>query len=112
MIVGGAEIGLSSEAGGWTAADAEYPHYTFLVKSADMIPLKQRLESYGVPTSDVWRRNGVTPQCIFRDPSGTLWELYCESGFQGVARRGVSAGGDYKPDVKALNYETWRDPGK
>ena len=25
VIVGGAEIGLSSEAGGWTAADAEYP---------------------------------------------------------------------------------------
>ena len=48
----------------------------------------------------------------FRDPSGTLWELYCESGFKGVARRGVSAGGDYLPDVKALNYDTWKDPAK
>ena len=37
----------------------------FLVKSADMIPLKQRLESYAVPTSDLWSRNGMTPQCIF-----------------------------------------------
>lgn len=112
VIVGGAEIGLSSESGGWTAADAEYPHYTLLVKSADMIPLKQRLETYAVPTSDLWSRNGSDTAMYLRDPSGTLWELYCESGFQGVVRRGVSAGGDYKPDVKALNYETWRDPRK
>jgi catechol 2,3-dioxygenase-like lactoylglutathione lyase family enzyme len=112
VIVGGAEIGLSSESGGWTAADAEYPHYTLFVKSADMIPLKQRLETYAVPTSDLWSRNGSDTAMYLRDPSGTLWELYCESGFQGVVRRGVSAGGDYKPDVKALNYDMWRDPGK
>jgi catechol 2,3-dioxygenase-like lactoylglutathione lyase family enzyme len=112
VIVGGAEIGLSSEAGGWTAADAEYPHYTFFVKSEDLIPLKQRLENYRVPTSDVWSRNGIDAAMYFRDPSGTLWELYCESGFGGVVRQGVSAGGNYLPDVKALNYATWKDPGK
>ena len=111
VIVGGAEIGLSSEAEGWTAADAEYPHYTLLAKSADMIPLKQRLETYAIPTSDLWSRNGSDTAMYLRDPSGTLWELYCESGFQGVSRRGVSAGGDYLPDVKALNYDTWKDPG-
>ncbi len=111
VIVGGAEIGLSSEAEGWTAADAEYPHYTLLVKSADMIPLKQRLETYAIPTSDLWSRNGSDTAMYLRDPSGTLWELYCESGFQGVVRRGVSAGGDYVPDVKTLNYDTWKDPG-
>ena len=111
VIVGGAEIGLSPEAGGWTAADAEYPHYTFFVKSADMIPLRERLESYGVPTSDVWSRNGIDAAMYFRDPSGTLWELYCENGFKGAVCRGVSAGGDYMPDVKALNYDRWKDPG-
>jgi len=112
VIVGGAEIGLSPEAGGWTAADAEYPHYTFFVKSADMIPLRERLESYGVPTSHVWSRNGIEYAMYFRDPSGALWELYCESGFKGATRRGVSAGGDYVPDVKALNYDAWKDPEK
>ena len=112
VIVGGAEIGLSSESGGWTAADAEYPHYTLLVKSADMIPLRERVESYGVPTSDVWSRNGIDAVMYFRDPSGTLWELYCESGFSGAVRRGVSAGGDYIPDATALNYDTWKDPAK
>lgn len=111
VIVGGAEIGLSPEAGGWTAADAEYPHYTFLVKSADLIPLRERVESYGVPTSEVWSRNGTDAAMYFRDPSGTLWELYCESGFKGATRQGVSAGGDYMPDVKALNYDRWKDPG-
>src|SRR5678815_2157447 len=100
VIVGGAEIGLSSEAGGWTASDVEYPHYTFFVKSEDLIPLKQRLENYRVPTSDVWSRNGIDAAMYFRDPSGTLWELYCESGFGGVVRQGVSAGGNYLPDVK------------
>ena len=112
VIVGGAEIGLSSETGGWTEADAEYPHYTLLVKAADLIPLKQHLENYAVPTSDLWSRNGSDTAMYFRDPSGTLWELYCKSGFQGTTRRGVTAGGDYVPDVKALNYDTWKDPGK
>ena len=112
VIVGGAEIGLSSEAGGWTAADAEYPHYSFLVKPADLLPLKERLGRYGVPTSEVWSRNGIDAVMYFRDPSGTLWELYCESGFSGAVRQGVSAGGDYIPDVTALNYDTWKDPAK
>lgn len=112
VIVGGAEIGLSGEAGGWTAADAEYPHYTFFVKAEDLIPLRERLESYGVPTSAVWSRNGTDAAMYFRDPSGTLWELYCEKGLRGTVCRGVSAGGDYVPDVIALNYSTWKDPGK
>lgn len=112
VIVGGAEIGLSPETGGWTAADAEYPHYTFLVEPADLLPLKQRLETHGVPTSELWSRNGTDTAMYFRDPSGTLWELYCESGFPGKVRQGVSAGGDYAPDVKALNYDTWKDPGE
>lgn len=112
VIVGGAEIGLSSEASGWTAADAEYPHYTFFVQAEDLLPLRARLESYAVPTSDVWSRNGIDAAMYFRDPSGTLWELYCENGFGEAVRRGVSAGGDYLPDVTALNYDTWKDPGK
>ena len=112
VVVGGAEIGLSSETRGWTAADAEYPHYTFFVKPEDLAPLGQQLEAYGIPTSDIWSRNGSDAALYFRDPSGNLWELYCESGFKGAVRRGASAGGDYAPDVKALNYGAWKDPGK
>jgi len=65
VIVGGAEIGLSPEAGGWTAADAEYPHYTFLVKSADMIPLRERVESYAFQHPRCGAAMAPTPQCIF-----------------------------------------------
>lgn len=112
VIVGGAEIGLSSESGGWTAADAEYPHYTFFAKPEDLAAVKRRIEAHGVPTSATWSRKGSDAAVYFRDPSGNLWELYCETGFKGAARRGVSAGGDYLPDVKALNYHAWKDPGR
>ena len=57
VIVGGAKWLVVGD-GGWTEADAEYPHYTLLVKAADLIPLRQRLENYAVPTSEVWSRNG------------------------------------------------------
>ncbi len=110
--VGGADIGQSPTNHGWTAPDAEYPHYTLLVKPEDLIPLKERLESYAIPTHDIWTRNGTDAAMYFRSPSGNLWEFYCESGFQGAVRRGVSAGGDFTPDVKALNYDSWKDPGK
>jgi catechol 2,3-dioxygenase-like lactoylglutathione lyase family enzyme len=112
VIVGGAEIGLSSEAGGWTAPDAEYPHYTFLVRADDLAPLKQRLESYNIPTSDIWTRNGVDAAMYLRDPSGNLWELYCDSGFKGALLRASSPDDGYEPDVKALNYGSWKDPGE
>jgi catechol 2,3-dioxygenase-like lactoylglutathione lyase family enzyme len=112
VVVGGAEIGLSSETRGWTAADAEYPHYTFLVVPQDLAALKQRIEAYDVPTSEIWSRNGSDAELYFRDPSGNLWELCCESGFKGTVRRRVSAGSNYAPDVTALNYDAWKDPGK
>jgi catechol 2,3-dioxygenase-like lactoylglutathione lyase family enzyme len=112
VVVGGGEIGLSSETRGWTAADAEYPHYTFLVQPEDLAALKRQIEGHGVPTSDIWSRNGSDAAIYFRDPSGNLWELYCERGFKGPLRQGVSAGGDYTPDVKALNYAAWKDPGQ
>lgn len=111
VVLGGAEIGQSTTDSGWTSPDAEYPHYTLLVKPAVLIPLKERLKSYGIPTHDIWTRNGTDAAMYFRSPTGNLWEFYCESGFTGPVRRGVSAGGDYAPNVKALNYDAWKDPG-
>jgi catechol 2,3-dioxygenase-like lactoylglutathione lyase family enzyme len=110
--LGGAEVGMGRQAYGATPADAEYPHYTCLVKPDHLVPLKQRLAEHRVPTSEVWSRDGVDAAMYFRDPSGNLWKLYCENGFRGAARRGTSAGGDYRPDVKALNYDVWKDPGR
>ena len=54
----------------------------------------------------------TAPAMYFRDPSGTLWELYCESGFSEAVRRGVSAGGDYIPDVTAIQLRYLEGSGE
>ena len=108
----GTIIGLSQQKGGWTAPDAEYPHYTLRVDPENLLPLKERLESYGVPTSDVYTRNGTDAAIYYRDPAGNLWELNCERGYKGSARQTPSAGGDYVPDVKSLCYDHWNDQGR
>jgi catechol 2,3-dioxygenase-like lactoylglutathione lyase family enzyme len=113
VVVGGAEVGMGGPLdGGWTAPDAEYPHYTFLIGPDDLVPLKERLESYGVPTHDIFTRNGTDAATYFRDPTGNLFELYCEHGFTGPVRRAPSAGGDDVINVQALCYDRWRDPGR
>jgi catechol 2,3-dioxygenase-like lactoylglutathione lyase family enzyme len=112
VVVGGAEIGNGKQPeGGWTAPDAEYPHYTLSVGPEELLPLKERLENYGVPTSDVFTLNGTDAAIYYRDPTGNLWELSCARGYSGSARRTPSAGGDYRPDLKALCYDRWNDPG-
>jgi catechol 2,3-dioxygenase-like lactoylglutathione lyase family enzyme len=112
VAVGGAQIGMAPMTAGWTAYDAEFPHYAFFVDPEDMAPLKERLEAYGVPTHDIWTRNGIEALMYFRDPSGNLLELYCKSGFKGADKlpRG-GAGGDYTIDFAALNFDHWKDPG-
>ena len=113
VVVGGAEVGMGGPLdGGWTAPDAEYPHYTFLIGPNDLLPLKERFESYGVPTHDIFTRDGTDAATYFRDPSGNLFELYCEGGFTGSTVRTPSAGGDDLIDVQALCYDRWQDPGR
>jgi hypothetical protein len=45
----------------------------------------------------------------FRDPSGNLFEMYCQNGPKEVASfpRGPNQGGNYVVDFGALNYE-WK----
>lgn len=104
VYVGGAEFGQAPMPHGWTLPDVEFPHYTLLARADDILPIKHRVESFDVPCSDVWTRNGSDACLYLRDPSGNLLEIYCERGFNGAASQ--------KPDVQALNYDTWRDPGK
>jgi hypothetical protein len=110
---GGVIIGLSNQPGGWTGPNAEFPHYAFFVQPNDMKPLKERLESFGVPTHSIWTRNRKEALMYFRDPSGNLFELYCVEGFPEVNDLpiGASAGGDYEVDFQSLVYDHWRDPG-
>ena len=112
VLLGGAQVGMGRQIHGSTTKHLEHPNYRLLAKPDQLMPLKQRLESYGVPTHDVWTRNGIDAAMYFRDPSHNLWELYCERGFQGSVRQGISAGGTYAVDFGALHYEAWHDPGK
>jgi catechol 2,3-dioxygenase-like lactoylglutathione lyase family enzyme len=105
--IGGTLVTFSPASGGWTARDSEYPHYAFFIEPEDFLPMKARLESYGVPTTEPWTRDDVKALMYFRDPSGNLFEMYCAQGFKGKLRRGARAGGDYVIDFEALNYD-WK----
>ncbi len=106
--IGGISFGFSKLNGGWTGHSAEYPHYAFFIEAEDLLPMKERLESYRVPTNQLWSRDGVKVVMYFRDPSGNLFELYCGKDFKDaatVARAG--ADGNYMFDLGALNYD-WK----
>jgi catechol 2,3-dioxygenase-like lactoylglutathione lyase family enzyme len=75
-------FGLSEQSGGWTGADDEYPHYAFYLDGADFDRMKRWLDRYGVPNYPY--RRGETALIYFRDPSGNLFELYCERGYERI----------------------------
>jgi catechol 2,3-dioxygenase-like lactoylglutathione lyase family enzyme len=112
--IGGVIVGFSEQDGGWTAADAEFPHYAFFMDPDDMVPLKERLESHGIPTHPIWTRRGIEALMYFRDPSGNLFELYCREGFKDADKlpRAVSAGGDFQPPIASLSYDDWKDKNR
>jgi catechol 2,3-dioxygenase-like lactoylglutathione lyase family enzyme len=107
--IAGLTLGFSQQPGGWTARDAEFPHYGFLIEPEDMLTMKARLEAHGVPTHPIWTRGGVEALMYFRDPSGNLFELYCPRGFPGAndLPRDPNFGGDFRIDFAALNYD-WK----
>ena len=99
-------LGLSQQNGGWTAPDAEFPHYAFAVEAEDLWPLKERLEAHGVPTHAIWTRNGYTGLMYFRDPSGNLYELYCARVRKEDEARMTRRGQDgFAPPIDKLSYE-------
>lgn len=105
----GMVFGFSDRPGHSTAPEHEFPHYAFFIEPDDFLPMKQRLESFGVPTHQIWTRNHVESLMYFRDPSGNLFEIYCAKGLKGVESLPVppSMGGDFVVDFPALAYETW-----
>ncbi len=105
----GVIIGFSPQKEGWTGYKAEFPHYAFFIEGDQFTPMKERLERDGVPTTQIWTRDGVRTLMYFRDPSGNLFELYCPKGFKDADKvpRGAGAGGDYEIDLGALNYD-WK----
>ena len=109
VCVGGAVFGLSEQEGGWTAPNAEFPHYAFTMTGEDFYAFIEHLKACGVRTHHPWTRHGVEALMYFRDPSGNLLELYCERGAKDADKlpRLVKAGGNLVIDFAALNYE-WK----
>jgi catechol 2,3-dioxygenase-like lactoylglutathione lyase family enzyme len=103
--IAGAVIGLSEQDGGWTGRDAEYPHYGFFVDGKDFRPMQEWLQSCGIPTHP-WTRDHKRALLYFRDPSGNLFEMYCQSGYEGVASLPVGPKQGGRPiDFAGLNHE-------
>jgi catechol 2,3-dioxygenase-like lactoylglutathione lyase family enzyme len=100
-------IGLSEQVDGWTGVDDEYPHYAFYIDGRNFELMKNLLDSHAVPNYPYRRDN--TALSYFRDPSGNLFELYCNTGYDRIdslplaPRRGGEA-----IDFRGLNYQ-WKN---
>lgn len=107
--LGGAVFGLSEQETGWTAPNAEFPHYAFTMAGEEFYPFIEHLKNCGVMTHPPWTRHGVEALMYFRDPSGNLLELYCERGVEDADKlpRLVKAGGNLVIDFAALQYD-WK----
>ena len=97
-------IGMSEQPQGWTGWDAEYPHYGFNLEGRDFALAKPWLDGCDVPNYG-WTRDYKTALRYFRDPSGNLLELYCDTGYDGIKELelGPRQGGKPIP-FGALNY--------
>jgi catechol 2,3-dioxygenase-like lactoylglutathione lyase family enzyme len=102
-------VGLSEQHEGWTGPDYEYPHYAFYLDGPNFELMKNLLDSYGVPNYP-YRRDD-TALIYFRDPSGNLFELYCNSGYEGIMSLPLAPrrGGNVI-DFRSLNYQ-WNGKG-
>lgn len=105
--IAGMIFGLAERSAGWTGPDHEYPHYAFYIDGENFELMKGWLTHHGVPHHPY--RRDRTALIYFRDPSGNLFELYCDEGYEDTEslppapRRGGPA-----IDFRGLNY-SW-DP--
>jgi catechol 2,3-dioxygenase-like lactoylglutathione lyase family enzyme len=101
-------IGLSEQPAGWTGIDDEYPHYAFYIDGPNFESMKNWLDSHGVPNYPY--RRGETALIYFRDPSGNLFELYCDRGHAGISSLPAAPRRGGPPiDFRALNYRWNRE---
>ncbi len=110
--IAGTRIGISSAGTSFMTESAEYPHIAFKVGANGLVHTKQWLAACGVPTSNFWTRTGIETLMFFRDPSGNVIELFCESGYEGALDlpRGPARGHGIAIDIDELKYTSWRLP--
>lgn len=102
-------IGLSEQSEGWTGPDDEYPHYAFYIDGANFVLMKAWLDRYAVPNYPY--RRDLTALIYFRDPSGNLFELYCDTGYENIDSLPPAPRRGGPPiDFRKLNYQ-WNRSG-
>ena len=96
-------FGLSEQSGGWTGADDEYPHYALYIDGENFTRMKDWLDGHRVPNHPY--RRDRTALIYFRDPSGNLFELYCDGGYPGMESLALAPRrGGLAIDFRRLNY--------
>jgi catechol 2,3-dioxygenase-like lactoylglutathione lyase family enzyme len=96
-------IGLAEQQGGWTGLGHEYPHYAFYLDGENFELMKNWLKYHDVPNYPY--RRDQTALIYFRDPSGNLFELYCDRGYKDIASlTPAPRRGGPEIDFRALSY--------
>lgn len=110
----GVDVGIGTDGCSWIETSAEYPHFAFFIGPDELAQMKDWLGQHGIPTSNYWTRRGIEALMFFRDPSGNVIELYCESGFPGADRlpKGPPRGHGTAVDIDALRYDSWKRPSR
>ena len=110
--LGGVNVGIGINNVSFIGDSAEYPHMAFYVDAKTLVHMKDWLAQCGVPTSNLWTRNGVEALMFFRDPFGNVIELFCTGGYEGAKElpRGPSAAHGIAVDIDALRYSEWKRP--
>lgn len=111
--IAGMRVGIGSVGCTFMTSHTEYPHIAFNAAADALSEMKCWLLACGIPTSDLWTLKGIETLMFFRDPSGNVIELFCDSGFEGAADlpRGPSRGHGTTIDINSLSYTTWQLPG-
>jgi catechol 2,3-dioxygenase-like lactoylglutathione lyase family enzyme len=100
-------VGLSEQSDGWTGPEDEYPHYAFYLDGPNYELMKQLLNRFGVPNYPY--RRDKTALIYFRDPSGNLFELYCDTGYADISSLPAAPRRGGQPiDFGRLNYR-WNE---
>ena len=110
--IAGTRVGIGATGTTFMTEHAEYPHIAFNVGPETLVQTKAWLAACGVPSSEFWTRRGIETLMFFRDPSGNVIELFCESGYDGAADlpRGPARGHGITLDIDALRYTDWHLP--
>jgi catechol 2,3-dioxygenase-like lactoylglutathione lyase family enzyme len=108
----GVDVGIGTLGCTFLQPGAEYPHMAFFVDADELVGMRAWLAECGIPTSNLWTREGKEALMFFRDPSGNVLELFCTEGYAGAKDlpRGPARGHGTAVDIDKLRYSSFNVP--